>query len=236
MSIEARNISAGYWKDIDIIHDVSVKAEKSKITCIIGPNGAGKSTIIKTLYGFLKPREGSVYHNDEEITHLKPHQMLMRGIAYVPQARNIFPLLTVYENLKMGAWLFRNDQDRVEKSIGKIYDMFPILKEKANQKSSSLSGGQQKMLEIGRSLISDPGLFLVDEPTAGLAPIVAKKIYSILTDLKRLGYTILMVDQNVRQAISFSDYVYVINLGKKETEGPREKFEGEMTELIRSWI
>jgi branched-chain amino acid transport system ATP-binding protein len=236
MSIEARNISSGYWRDIDIIHEVSLKAEKSKITSIIGPNGAGKSTIIKTMYGFLKPRQGSIYHNDEEITDLKPHQMLMRGIAYIPQARNIFPFLTVYENLKMGAWLFRNDHPRVEQSIKRIYDLFPILKEKAGERAVSLSGGQQKMLEIGRSLVSDPGLFLVDEPTAGLAPIVAARIYVILEDLRKLGYTILMVDQNVRQAISSSDYVYVINLGKKEREGPKEKFESEMTELIRSWI
>ena len=142
-------LSSGYSREIDIIHNVSLEARKSNLTCIIGPNGAGKSTIIKTIYGFLRPRTGQIYHNNQEITGLRPYNMLMRGITYVPQARSIFPFLSVYENLKMGTWLFRRDKERASSSIKRICDMFPILHEKSNISAVSLSGGQQKILEIG---------------------------------------------------------------------------------------
>ena len=125
-----KGLSSGYSKEIDIVHNVSLEARKSKLTCIIGPNGAGKSTIIKTIYGFLRPRTGQVYHNNQEITGLRPYHMLMRGITYIPQARSIFPFLSVYENLRMGTWLFRHDKERVSSSIERVCDMFPVLRGK----------------------------------------------------------------------------------------------------------
>ncbi|NIM45817.1 MAG: ATP-binding cassette domain-containing protein [Nitrososphaeria archaeon] len=236
MSIEVEKVSSGYFGDYNIIHNWSMKAEKSKITAVIGPNGCGKSTLMKTVYGILKPREGKISYGDEDITGFEPHEMLRKGIAYIPQARSIFPYLTVYENLKMGAWLYRKDKNWVEEAIERIQKMFPILEEREKVNATSLSGGEQKMLEIGRALIPNPEVVIVDEPTAGLAPKIAHEIYTILDGFKEKGLTVLMVDQNVRQAILFSDYLYVMEMGGKANEGPREKFEEEMKDLIQSWI
>lgn len=236
LSIEVENVCSGYYGDFDVIHNFSLHAEKSKITCIIGPNGCGKSTLMKTIYGFLKPRKGRVSHGGFDITGTEPHVMLLRGISYIPQARNIFPYLSVYENLKMGAWLFRKDRLWVDEAIDRIFEMFPILKEREKVRAISLSGGEQKMLEIGRALIPNPEVILIDEPTAGLAPKIAHEIYKTLEGFKERGLTVLMVDQNVRQAIAFSDYLYVMEFGENKDEGSREKFESEMKKLIRSWI
>ncbi len=237
LSLEVENVSSGYYEEINIINDFSLLAEESKITAIIGPNGCGKSTLLKTIYGFLKARKGSIYYGNTEITGKEPHQMLSMGIAYLPQAESNFPYLTVLENLKMGAWLLKENKEDVAKAIDRVMDTFPILRKKANDKASSLSGGQQKMLEIGRTLITNPKVFLVDEPTAGLAPIISKKIYEILKKLnEENNLTILLVDQNIRQAISISGFLYVIEFGRNKISGSKKKFLSEMKDIVKSWI
>lgn len=236
MSIEVKDAYSGY-SDVDIIRGFSMRVEEGTITGLIGPNGCGKSTLCKTIYGILRPKKGKIYHDGDNITGLSPHQMLRRGISYIPQARNIFPHLSVRENLKIGAWILRNERVKVRESIEETYERFPILKVRANIKASSLSGGEQKMLEFGRALITDPTTLLVDEPTAGLAPKIAHEVYNSLGRLKEeFGLTILLVDQNVRAAITFSDYLYTMELGKNIEEGSREKFQKSMKSLVSSWI
>lgn len=238
MSLVVKDVFSRYsTSSVDILHDVTVRAEKSRITGIIGPNGAGKSTLLKTIYGFLKPRKGKIYYKGNDITGLKPHVLaLSMRIAYIPQERCIFPDLTVYGNLKVYMWTFRKDKEKVEKSIKEIYEIFPILKTKRNNKASSLSGGQQRMLEFSRVVIQQSELILIDEPTAGLAPKIAMEVYQKMERLKEEGRTVLFVDQNVRQAIRLSDYVYILKLGRIVEEGPKEKFEAELKSLIQEWI
>lgn len=236
MSLEIANIRSGYYGGIDILHDISIDVKSHKLTCILGPNGSGKSTILKTIYGFLKARSGTIRYNDEDITGFEPHELLMKGIAYVPQERSIFPQLSVFENLKVGAWLIRKNKRLVSESIDKVFKIFPRLEERKAVKAGNLSGGEQKMLEFGRAMILNPQTILVDEPTAGLAPKIAHEVYQILDQLKKEKITILMVDQNVRQGVLFSDYIYVIDLGRIKDEGASEKFKVEMKKLIKSWI
>ena len=236
MSMEVQGLRAGYGGGIDIIHDLSLHAKPQEVTAIIGPNGSGKSTILKAMYGVIKPRSGTVSLSGTEVTGLEPHQMLARGIAYVPQERSIFPYLTVYENLKAGAWLIRKDSKRIRDSIDKVFEMFPRLEERKKVKAGNLSGGEQKMLEFGRALILTPQTILIDEPTSGLAPKVAHEAYLTLKSLREGKLTILLVDQNVRQAVTLSDYLYVIEFGRIKEEGPADKYRAEMAELVKSWI
>ncbi|HMK83687.1 MAG TPA: ABC transporter ATP-binding protein [Candidatus Bathyarchaeia archaeon] len=236
MSINAEHIRAGYGSGIDIIHDISLQAKPHQFTAIIGPNGSGKSTILKAMYGVITPRAGKVIYNNMEITKLKPHEMLAVGISYVPQERSIFPFLTVHDNLKAGAWLIRKEKNRVQEAVNRVYEIFPRLQERRKVKAGNLSGGEQKMLEFGRAMLLNPQTILVDEPTAGLAPKIAHEVYLTLQSLKDIKLTILLVDQNVRQAISLSDYMYVIELGTIKEEGPSNKYRAEMSELVKSWM
>lgn len=236
MSIEVKNVVAGYKGYIEILHGISIHAEKSKITCIIGPNGAGKSTLLKTIYGFLRPKQGTIFFDGEDITGVAPHKLVKKGLVYIPQRRAVFPDLTVLENLEMGAWIFRKERKRVTESINKIYERFPILKMRARVHASRLSGGEQRMLEIGRALITSPKSLLVDEPTAGLAPKVAEEVYQKLAELAKEKITILFVDQNVKKAVTLSDYTYIIKVGQTVQEGPREEFDKKLTPLIKEWL
>ena len=234
--LDARNLTVSYYGDIDILENVSFQAEEGLITTIIGPNGAGKSTLLKTLYGLLKPKKGSVYLRDTDITNLKVHEFIKTGMAYVPQLRSIFPDLTVIENLELGTWIIKKDKDRVKKAIKSAYERFPDLAEKKKERAGLLSGGQQKMLEIARCLITEPSICMLDEPTATLAPKIAKQIYSILLDLKKENITIITVDQRVKQAFDMSDYLYVLELGKNKISGSKQDFEGGLKEMIKGWL
>jgi branched-chain amino acid transport system ATP-binding protein len=236
MSMDVQELRAGYGGGIDIIHGISLHARPHEVTAIIGPNGSGKSTVLKAMYGVIKPRSGAVSLNGTEVTGLKPHQMLAKGVAYVPQERSLFPYLTVYENLKAGAWLIRKDAKRIGESISRVFAMFPRLEERKKVKAGNLSGGEQKMLEFGRAMVLSPQTILVDEPTAGLAPKIAHETYMTLKSLREGKFTILLVDQNVRQAVTLSDYLYVIELGSIKEEGSADKYRSEMTELVKSWI
>jgi len=234
--LEAKEITVSYYGDIEILKDVSLNVKKGQITSIIGPNGAGKSTLLKSLYGLLRPKKGRVLLNNKDITKRKVHEFIGLGITYVPQLRSIFPDLTVEENLQLGTWIFKKDTARVKESIEKIYTRFPLLFKKKRDKAGLLSGGQQKILEIGRSLLTDPKICLFDEPTATLAPRIAEEIYSTILDLKKENITIVMVDQRIKQAFEISDQIYVLELGKNKANGTREDFEGGLKEIIKGWL
>ena len=237
MSLEVENLISGYGK-IEIIHDISMHAEKNIITGIIGPNGAGKSTLLKSIFGLIKPWKGTIRYNREDITHLKPYEHLDRGISYLLQRRSIFPYFSVEENLRLGAWIHRNDPKKQEKLIVQTYEWFPILKERKNDKARNLSGGMQRMLELGRALILNPKLLLIDEFSTGLAPKIAKELYLKIADLRseHSDMIIVMVEQNVRQLMEVADYIYVLKLGKVVAEGPVDEFRTKLRDVVKDWL
>jgi branched-chain amino acid transport system ATP-binding protein len=234
--LEAHDLTVCYFSDISILKGVSAAFQKGEITAVIGPNGAGKSTLLKSLYGLLKPKAGSIRLAGEEVTHLEAHQFLGRGVAYVPQLRSIFPELTVAENLELGAWIFKKDKRRVQEAMARVYERFPILAGKRTQAAGLLSGGQQKILEIARCLITDPTICLLDEPTATLSPKIAGQIYATLVTLRSEGITIVAVDQRVRQIFEVCDAIYVLELGQNKVNGTKAEFEGGLKELIKGWL
>ena len=233
--LQVKEVYAGYYRDINILQGVDITAQEAKLTSIIGTNGVGKSTLLKTIYGFLKPNKGSIFWQDQDITGADPYKMPKMGLTYIPQRRNVFPEMTVEENMRLGAWTFRGEKERIRKKLEDNYDRFPILRERRKQRAGNFSGGQQRMVELGRAMMIDPKLMLVDEPTAGLAPLVSMEIYDKLVELKGEGITIVLVDQNIKQAIEVSDYVYALALGKNMTEGPREDFDN-LKEQIKEWL
>jgi branched-chain amino acid transport system ATP-binding protein len=233
--LQVKEVYAGYYRDINILQGVDITAQETKLTSIIGTNGVGKSTLLKTIYGFLKPNKGSIFWQDQDITGADPYKMPKMGLTYIPQRRNVFPEMTVEENMRLGAWTFRGEKERIRKKLEDNYDRFPILRERRKQRAGNFSGGQQRMVELGRAMMIDPKLMLVDEPTAGLAPLVSMEIYDKLVELKGEGITIVLVDQNIKQAIEVSDYVYALALGKNMTEGPREDFDN-LKEQIKEWL
>lgn len=234
--LEARGIEVSYYGDILVLMGVDMEVEEGKITIVIGPNGAGKSTLLKTLYGLLNPRKGRILYEGRDITGMKVHHFLSMGISYVPQLRSIFPDLTVLENLQLGCWIIRDHKRKVNEAIDWIFGFFPILKEKQNAKAGTLSGGQQKILEVARGLLTRPRVYLLDEPTATVAPMVAKEIYLFLENLKAQGTTVVLVDQNVKQAFEIADHIYVLELGRNRAQGPKTLFEGRLKEVIRDWL
>ena len=215
--LEVRDLHAGYGK-LEILKGVSLDVESGQVVSIIGPNGAGKSTVFKTLFGLLPARQGRVTLDGEDVTNQSPAGLLRRGMAYVPQGRNVFPLMTVEENLRLGAYT-RPRSAELETEIERLYETFPVLRESRRRRAGDLSGGQQQMLEMARALLLKPRLILLDEPTLGLAPLVFKEIFRIVESLRRLGQTILMVEQNAAKALEISDYAYVLELGQNRYEG-----------------
>ncbi len=222
--LDVNNLHVGYYKDLNILQGVNIKAEEAKISVVLGANGVGKSTLLKAIFGFIKPNQGKVTVDGTDITHLNSHQMVEQGVLYIPQHQSVFPYMTVEENLELGAWSYRRDKQRLSEKLEANYERFPILKDRRRSLAGELSGGMQRMVEVGRVLMSDPKLILVDEPTAGLAVMLSRDIYQLLVRLKEEGITILLVDQNIRQAIEIADYVYVLELGRNRHEGPREEF------------
>lgn len=220
--LELEGIVAGYTKELDILNGVSLKVEEGQMVSIIGPNGAGKSTLLKTIFGVLQARKGRISYHGEEITNLSSAVLLRKGLSFVPQGRNLFPLMTLRENLELGAYI-RNDKQGIENDIERIYAMFPILKEKRNQRAGSLSGGEMQMLEMGRAMLLSPKLMLVDEPSLGLSPKMASEVFNKIEEIKEKGTTILIVEQNADRSLRMSDYAYVLEIGKNRSEGPAEQ-------------
>ncbi|MFJ8267146.1 ABC transporter ATP-binding protein [Peribacillus asahii] len=201
-----------FYDKIQALKEVSLEVEQGQIVTILGANGAGKTTTMKTIAGLLKPKKGKVEFLGEDITGLRPDQLLKKGIALVPEGRAILSSMTVYENLEMGAYQ-RNDK-KVEQDIENVMSRFPILKERKTQLAGTLSGGQQQMLAIARALLSKPKLLLLDEPSMGLAPLIVADIFKIITEIKEGGTTVLLVEQNAKQALKIADYGYVLETGK----------------------
>ncbi|MDN5251525.1 ABC transporter ATP-binding protein [Betaproteobacteria bacterium LSUCC0117] len=201
-----------------ILNNLSFKAETGTVTLLIGPNGAGKSTVLKTLFGLLKPRQGRILLDGQEIAGTSPRDLLAKGIAFVPQGRNLFGQLSVLENLELGGITIGMDETR--KRIPEILDRFPRIKERLNSKASSLSGGEQKQLEVGRALLLRPKVLLIDEPSIGLSPQVVQGVFVLLRDLVAQGTTILMVEQNVKSALKHSDTAIALESGRLVLQKP----------------
>jgi ABC-type branched-subunit amino acid transport system ATPase component len=208
--LEASDVTAGYT-EVDILHEVSIRINEGQIVSVIGPNGAGKSTLLKTIFGILKPTHGKITFKNEDITGLKPDRVAKRGISYVPQVDNVFPSMTIQENLEMGAFIREDDYS---KRIQEIYELFPILGERRKQKAGQLSGGQRQMVAMGRALMLDPKLLLLDEPSAGLAPMLVAMIFEKITDINKTGVAIIIVEQNAKEALKMADHGYVLAMGK----------------------
>ncbi len=234
--LTVEEVFVGYYKDINILQGVSIKAEEARITSIIGPNGVGKSTLLKAIYGFLKPNKGRILYNGENVTGMDPYTASEKGLAYIPQRRNVFPYLSVEENMEMGGWTFKRDKARIKRKLEENYERFPNLAAKRRTKADHLSGGEQRMVELGRALMADPHLLLVDEPTAGLAPKFAKEIRNKLGELKEGGKAIVLVEQNIREAIGIADYVYVLDLGRNKVEGSQDEFATDLKDLVKDWL
>ncbi|MEJ2556427.1 MAG: ABC transporter ATP-binding protein [Anaerolineae bacterium] len=223
--LEVNDLYVGYYRDLNILQGVSVKAEKGKITTVLGANGVGKSTMLKAIYGFLKPNAGQILLDGKNVLGVPTHKLIEMGISYIPQQPGIFRWMAVEENLELGAWTFRNDRARIRRKLGENYQRFPALKDRRHSQAGELSGGMQRMVELGRTLMTDPQLILVDEPTAGLAKMLSEEVYQMLVDLRdKEGMTIILVDQEIRQALKIADYVYVLELGRNKFEGPAEEF------------
>ena len=237
-ALELRGVDVAYHGDISILRGLSIAAREGAITGIIGPNGAGKSTALKTLYGFLRPSRGDVMLRGERVTGLPPYAYVGRGVAYVPQSRSLFNELSVEDNLRLGCWPFRRDRARVAAALERAYDRFPMLRDKRRDPAGSMSGGQQRFLELGRALALEPSVILLDEPTAMIAPKLSREIYEFVRGLPEQGVSVVLVDQNVRQCCAVSDYVYVLELGQNKAEGERSRFadDASLRAMIAEWL
>jgi len=215
-----------FYGNIQALKGIDLTVPTGSVVTIIGANGAGKTTLMKTIGGLLKPKRGQILFAEEDVTQLRPDQRVIRGIALVPEGRAIFAGMTVWENLKMGAYL-RSDNE-VKHDLEKVLERFPILSERKNQVGGTLSGGQQQMLAIARAMMSRPRLLLLDEPSMGLAPLVVADIFRIIREINREGTTILLVEQNVKQALKVSHYGYVLETGKMVMEGKAAQLLGDV--------
>ncbi len=229
-ALTVENVFGGYG-GADILNGLDLRVGPGEIALIIGPNGAGKSTAIKAIFGLVKVRAGTVVYGGENLTGLRPDQIVHRGMCYVPQEHNVFPLLTVHENLEMGAFVRTDDFSH---QLEMVYEMFPALVEKRNVQAGTLSGGQRQMVAIGRALMMEPSLLLLDEPTAGLSPIVMDSIFEKIREINGMGIAILMVEQNAKKALTFADRAYVLVMGRKrhEDSGPNILADPEVAEMF----
>lgn len=204
-------MTGGYGGGADILHDCTIAVNKGEIAVIVGPNGAGKSTAMKAVFGMLNLRQGAVRIDGEDITHLTPQARVAKGMGFVPQTSNIFTSLTVEENLEMGAFIRTDD---IQETMDQVYELFPILKEKRRQAAGELSGGQRQQVAVGRALMTKPQVLMLDEPTAGVSPIVMDELFDRIIEVARTGISILMVEQNARQALAIADKGYVLVQGR----------------------
>ncbi len=208
--LKVDNLSAGYGK-LDILKAVHLHVQSGDIVSVIGPNGAGKSTLLKSIFGLLTPRMGTIRLKDTDITGLKPDRIARQGISYVPQVDNVFASMTIEENLQMGAFIRKDDFSR---RMEEVYDLFPVLSERKKQKAGQLSGGQRQMVAMGRALMLDPALLLLDEPSAGLAPNLVDSIFEKIKEVNATGVSIIIVEQNAKKALEMADHGYVLAMGK----------------------
>jgi neutral amino acid transport system ATP-binding protein len=216
MLLSVEDLVAGYVPEVDVLRGVEFAVREGEIATVIGPNGAGKSTLIKAVFGLLPPRQGRVVLRGEDLTGLRPHSITRRGMSYVPQLDNIFQSLSVEENLEMGAL----EQSTAREAMARVYELFPRLGERRTQTAGTMSGGERQLLAMGRALMPDPQVLLLDEPSAGLAPAFVEAIFEKVEEINRGGVTVVMVEQNARRALGMSDRGYVLDLGQNRFEGP----------------
>ena len=214
--IECNGIAAGYVKGLNILQGVDLIVNEKEIVSIIGPNGAGKSTLLKAIMGIINISGGRFFINGVEKTNTPTHQIVSEGVGYVPQVENVFPSLTIEENLEIGSWSVK---DNIKQSISKIYDDFPMLKERHKDKAGNLSGGQRQILALARALVTSPSILLLDEPSAGLSPVAIKEVFEIVKEINSRGVAILLVEQNATRALNFSDRGYVLDQGRNAYQG-----------------
>ena len=215
--LEVRELVSGFG-EIQILWGPSLKLEEGKLTCLVGGNGMGKTTLLKTVMGLLRPWSGSVLFDGKEVSRLPSHAKAELGLVLVPEGRQLFTSMSVYENLEMGATAMRA-RANIHRNVERIYEMFPRLKERRDQKAGTLSGGEQQMLAVGRGIMAEPRVLMIDELSLGLAPVLVLSLFESLKGLRDMGLTILLVEQNVQMALSISDYGYVLSEGKLELEG-----------------
>lgn len=224
--LEIRDLDVGYYKDLNILQGLNFKVRENQITAILGANGVGKSTALKAVFGFLRPNAGEILLEGESIIEVPTYERILKGLAYIPQQPGVFKDMTVQENLELGGWTFRRNKKLVREKMEANYARFPLLRDKRKQITGELSGGQQRMVEIGRTLMANPKVLLIDEPTAGLSKMLAQEVYEMLTVLtSQDNLTILIVDQEIRQALKIADYVYVLELGRNKFEGKASEFQ-----------
>ena len=214
--IECNGIAAGYVKGLNILQGVDLIVNEKEIVSIIGPNGAGKSTLLKAIMGIINISGGRFFINGVEKTNTPTHQIVSEGVGYVPQVENVFPSLTIEENLEIGSWSVK---DSIKQSISKIFDDFPMLKERQKDKAGNLSGGQRQILALARALVTSPNILLLDEPSAGLSPVAIKEVFEIVKEINSRGVAILLVEQNATRALNFSDRGYVLDQGRNAYQG-----------------
>jgi branched-chain amino acid transport system ATP-binding protein len=234
--LRIEDVIAGYVPGHPILRGVNIIAKPGRVTVVLGPNGAGKSTMLRTVAGYLTAESGRISLGETEITRLPGFRHIEQGIAFLPQGRSTFPDLTVGENVELGGWSLRGDKSRLRQAMDKIFGRYPTLVPLRDRPAGSLSGGQQRTVEIARLLMADPSVLLIDEPSVGLAPNIARQIYRELEAFRDEGRTVLLVDQDVRAAIRIADYVYVLNSGNNDIEGDRSAFEGDLGTMVRRWL
>jgi branched-chain amino acid transport system ATP-binding protein len=234
--LRVSGLVAGYMPGHPVLRGVTLTAEPGRITVVLGPNGAGKSTLLKAITGFLAPESGTVLLGDSEVGSVDAHRHVELGIALLPQGRSVFPDLSVVENIELGGWTIRADRARLRSAVDAMLTRYPHLRPLRDRPAGTLSGGQQRAVEIARMLVSNPRVLLIDEPSVGLSPIVASQVYQELIAFKAEGRTVLLVDQDVRAAIRTADYVYVLNSGRNDVEGDRAAFEGDLGAMVRGWL
>ena len=214
--LEVEEVYAGYIKDLNILQGINFRIDQQELVTVIGPNGAGKSTLAKTIFGLLTPNQGKIMFKGENIAGLKPNEIVAKGMCYVPQIVNVFPTLSIEENLEMGAYILSSGVDK-QKDL--IYTMFPKLKERAKQSAGTLSGGERQMLAMGRALMLDPDLLILDEPSAALSPILVNNVFEQIKAINEAGKAIILVEQNAKKALMMAHRGYVLESGKDAIEG-----------------
>jgi branched-chain amino acid transport system ATP-binding protein len=219
--LEIRNLASGYG-EVQILWDTTVALQDKKLTCIVGGNGVGKTTMLRAVMGLLRPWSGSVWFEGKDVSHMPAYAKAEMGLTLVPEGRQLFTDMSVQENLEMGA-TNRRSRPKMKQNLERVYEMFPRLKERRAQKSGTLSGGEQQMLAVGRGIMSDPTVLMVDELSLGLAPVLTLQLFDSMRKLRDTGITVLLVEQNVQMALAISDYGYVLAEGKVEMEGPAKQ-------------
>jgi branched-chain amino acid transport system ATP-binding protein len=228
--LRLENVSSQYDAQVIVLRDISLTVVQGAITCLLGSNGAGKTTLMKTVVNLLRPTQGRIYFGEKRIDGLKTHQIIKLGISVVPEGRRIFPQFTVFDNLRVGAFL-NPDLPWVRKKMEEVVQIFPILKERIRQFGETLSGGEQGMLAIARALMSEPKILLLDEPSLGLAPLLVRELFKVIKRINERGVTVLLIEQNARKALSIASKGYVLQKGEVVAEGSREELRN--SEILR---